>query len=49
MLTLTSVDVPAAMAEVRDSSGARRVPVLPGLRDGAGRDGVVPDAGDQPV
>lgn len=40
---------PAAVAEVRDSLGAPRLPVLPGLGDGSGRDGRFPNVSDQPL
>lgn len=40
---------PAAVAEVRDSLGAPRLPVLPGLGDGSGWDGRFPNVGDQPL
>lgn len=40
---------PAAVAEIRDSLGAHRVSILPGLGDGSGRHGLVPHAGHQPL
>lgn len=41
--------LPPAVAEVGDSPGAPGVPLLSGLGDGSGRDGLVADAGHQPV
>ncbi|CAF96036.1 unnamed protein product, partial [Tetraodon nigroviridis] len=38
-----------ALAEVGDPPGAPGVPVLPGLGDGSGWDGLVPHAGHQPL
>lgn len=43
------VFVVAAMAEVRNPPGAPRVPLLPGLGDGSGRNGLVSDVGHQSV
>lgn len=40
---------PPAVAEVGDSPGAPGVSVLPGLGDGSGRDGLLSDAGHQPL
>lgn len=40
---------PPAVAEVGDTLGAPRLSVLSGLGDGSGRDGLLSDAGHQPV
>lgn len=41
--------LPPAVAEVGDSLGAPRLSVLPGLGDGSGRDGLLSNAGHQPL
>lgn len=40
---------PAAVAEVGHSPGAPGLSLLPGLGDGSGRDGLLPNAGHQPL
>lgn len=50
VLTASFVCVsPPALAEVWDSLGAPRLSVLPGLGDGSGRDGLLSNAGHQPL
>lgn len=41
--------LPPAVAEVWDSLGAPRLSVLSGLGDGSGRDGLLSNAGHQPL
>lgn len=41
--------LPPALAEIRDPPGAPGVPVLPGLGDGSGWDGLFSHAGHQPL
>lgn len=44
-----SYTFPPALAEIRDPPGAPGVPVLPGLGDGSGWDGLFSHAGHQPL